>query len=424
MSVFGPRIQAASAFLFFLFLLSGCPPKPAPPLPQPPPPPVTTAKPVVREVVEWDDYTGRLGAEQTVEIRARVSGYLQSIDFRDGQVVQKGDRLYVIDPRPYQAVLNSAKAEVTQVNTRLELARNDLERAGNLLKTRAISAEEYDTRSKAVREAEAAVEAAKARVEASALDVEFTEVKAPISGRISRTLVDVGNLVSGGQANSTLLTTIVSMDPIYCYFDASEAAYLKYVRLMQNGERPSSRDFANPVFVGLADEKGFPHRGHMDFVDNRIDQQTGTMRGRAVLDNQDGSLIPGLFVRVRLIGSGKYQAIQVPDEAIGTDQSQRFVLVVKPDNSVEHRLVEVGAMIDGLRVVRSGLSAEDIIIIDGLQRVRPGIQVVPTLKELPVPPRDITLDDVPPPAPLDGDDAKPDARTDAKPLPPAKAGKA
>lgn len=398
---FSGRRASSLLLLMGALALSACEAKPVAPPPPPPPPAVTIAKPVVRKVIQWDEYTGRLAARETVEIRARVNGYLQTVNFRDGQIVQKGELLFVIDPRPYEAVLKTAKAEVTQVLTRLELAKNDLERAEQLLKTKAISTEEFDTRSKAVREAEAAVEAARARVDAAALDVEFTQITAPITGRIGRTLIDPGNLITGGAGTSTLLTTIVSLNPIHCYFDANEQAYLRYVRLNASGKRVSSREVATPVFVGLSDEEGFPHVGHMDFVDNQIDPATGTMRGRAILDNDDMTLTPGLFVRVRLLGSGEFEAIQIPDEAIGTDQAQRFVFVVKPDNTVEHRQVTVGEMIDGLRVITEGLNPEDAIIIEGLQRARTGEAVTPTLVEIPEPPRDTSLDNLPPTARYD-----------------------
>ena len=275
---------------------AGCSGKPEGPA-APPPPEVDVARPIVREITEWDEYTGRLAAIDTVEVRPRVSGYLESVHFKEGQIVKKGDLLFVIDPRPFRAVLAAAEADVQGAQTRLELARNDAQRSEPLARTGAVSAEEFDRRSKAAVEAQATLDAAKARLDQAKLDVEFTEVRAPIDGRTSNYVVTVGNLVSGGSSGgggqSTLLTTIVSLNPIHCYIDASEQDYLKYTRLAASGSRPSSRDVANPVRVSLADETDFSHEGTMDFVDNRIDPFTGTIRGRAVLNNPDGLLVPG-----------------------------------------------------------------------------------------------------------------------------------
>ncbi|MCI0630814.1 MAG: efflux RND transporter periplasmic adaptor subunit [Phycisphaerales bacterium] len=363
--------------------LGGCNRQPAPAAP--PAPAVDVAQPVVREVTEWDEYTGRLAAIDTVEVRPRVSGYLESVHFKEGQVVKKGDLLFVIDPRPFQAVLAAAEADVAGAQTRLELARNDAQRSENLVKTGAVSAEDFDRRSKAAVEAQASLDGAKARLDQARLDVEFTEVRAPIDGRTSNYAVTIGNLVSGGASGSgqsTLLTTIVSLNPIHCYIDASEQAYLRYTRLAASGSRPSSRDVANPVHVALADEADFRHEGSMDFVDNRIDPFTGTIRGRAVLDNSNGLLVPGLFVRLRLLGETRPGAVLVPDEAIGTDQSNRVVYVVDDQNIVALRTVVPGRLIDGLRVIRSGLDGSERVVVRGLQRVRPGAAVTPHLVNL------------------------------------------
>jgi RND family efflux transporter MFP subunit len=365
-----------------LIAVTGCG-KSAPP-PQPPPS-VGVAHPLVQTIVEWDEYTARLSAIQSVEVRARVSGYLQSIHFADGTVVAAGDLLFVIDPRPYEAVLNRSKADLVLAEARLDLARKDLARAEFLVKSRAISQEEADTRAATLRQALASVAGARAAVEAAALDVEFTRVTAPIGGRVSRHLVTEGNLiVGGGTSNATLLTSIVSLDPVYAYFEVDEQAYLKYSRLNLAGQRPSSREVQNPVEIAAADEPNFPHSGWMDFVDNQIDPATGTMQGRAIVPNPDLLLSPGQFVRLRLAGSGRYEAVLVPDEAIGTDQAQRFVWVIDAENKAQYRKVALGPLYEGKRIVRDGLGANDRVVVSGLQRVRPGIVVAPD--EQPIPP--------------------------------------
>ena len=351
--------------------------------PPPPPPQVTVSQPVARDVVEWDEHSGRLEAVESVEVRARVSGYLQSVHFTDGVSVKKGDLLFVIDPRPYQAELNRAKAALEQAIAQHERTQKDFARARQLVQSRAVSQEEVDSRSAEQRQAAEAVQAARAAVEAVRLNVEFTQVKAPISGRISRHMVSEGNLINGGTGDSTLLTTIVSLDPIYGYFEVDERSYLKYTHLWQNGMRPGSRDAKTPVFLGLANETGFPHQGQLDFINNRLDPSTGTMTGRAIFPNHDLALVPGLFARIRLPGSSRYQALLLPDEAIGSDQSQRFVLVVNDQNTVEYRKVDPGPMIDGLRVIRSGLKPEDWVIVNGAQRVRPGAKVDPQQQAAP-----------------------------------------
>jgi RND family efflux transporter MFP subunit len=344
----------------------------------PPPPKVKVVHPVARDVTEWDEYTARLDAVDSVEVRPRVSGYLQSVHFQDGALVHKCDLLFQIDPRPYEATLRRAEAEVQTAKSRLTLAQKNFARAADLLASHAISQEEADIRQSNLRQAEAAVDEAQAVVDAARLDVEFTHVTAPVSGRVSRKIVTEGNLISGGVGTQgTLLTTIVSLDPIYAYFDADEGALLKYNRLARLGQRPSSRDYKNPVRVALADEEGFPHQGTMDFVDNQVDRGTGTIVGRAVLPNPDLSLIPGLFARLQLPGSGEYRAILVPDDAIASDQSQKLVWVVDGENKAQYRAVKIGPLIDGLRVVREGVSDEDWVVVAGLQRVRPGQPVDP-----------------------------------------------
>ena len=281
--------------------------------PEPPPSKVTVAHPIERELTDWDEYTARLEAVDSVEVRARVSGYLESVHFREGSLVKKGDLLFQIDPRPYEAQLHRAQGDLELAKSRVNLAQKNLARAAFLIKSQAMSKEEAETRAALVRQAEAGVAAAQAAVDAAKLDVEFTRITAPVSGRVSRKFVTEGNLINGGiGTQGTLLTTIVSLDPLYVYFEANERDYLKYVRLAKSGARPSSRDFKNPVWVGTADEQGFPHEGYMDFVDNQIDRGTGTIQGRGIVPNPDGLLAPGLFVRLRLIGSGKYRAAADP----------------------------------------------------------------------------------------------------------------
>jgi RND family efflux transporter MFP subunit len=366
-------------FAGLILLLASCKQEGAP---TPPPPKVTVSQPVVRELIEWDEYTGRLEAVESVEVRARVSGYLESIHFKDGQIVKKGDLLFVIDPRPYQAELDQTEAELKLAKARLKLAQDNLARAKKLLSARAISEEEADTRSSDERVARATVEQAEAAIEAAILNVEFTHVTAPISGRISRKLVTEGNLINGG-TGGTLLTTIVSLDPIYCYAEADEQSFLKYTRLAQEGKRPSSREVRNPAYLALADETGFPHKGYVDFVDNQLDPNTGTIRGRGIFPNPDLTLTPGLFARIRIPGSGQYEAILIPDEAIGSDQSQRFVMIVNNQNTTEYRKVVLGPIVNGLRIIREGVKPQDWVIVKGVQRVvKPGVKVDPQREKI------------------------------------------
>lgn len=344
----------------------------------PPPPEVTVARPAIAEITEWDDYTGRFQAVESVDIRARVSGYLETVNFTDGAVVDKGDLLFVIDSRPFEAALARADAEVVEARTRLDLAAKNLLRAADLLGDGNISRQIYDQRMQERDGAAAALAAAEAAVMSARLDLGFTRITAPVTGRISREFVSVGNLVSGGTANSTLLTRINTIDPIHVYFDADEAAYLKYVRLDRTGERISSREAANPVRVSLVDEEDFPHLGQMDFVDNQIDGQTGTIRGRAILNNPDHLMVPGMFARVQLLGKGPYEAVLLPDEAITMDQARRVVYVLEENGTVTPRAVETGPEARGLRVIRSGVGREDRVVIKGIQRLRPGIEVSAT----------------------------------------------
>jgi RND family efflux transporter MFP subunit len=346
--------------------------------PAPPPPAVVVASPLVMRLTEWDEYTGRFEPTDTVDVRARVDGYLDSIHFRDGAIVRAGDLLFVIDPRPYEAVLEGARADVVRAQTRLELATADFSRGESLFAIRGISQEEYDRRAQARKEAEAALIVARAAERVAALNVEFTRVRAPIGGRIAENFVSVGNVISGGQAGSTLLTRIVAIDPIQFVFDASESDYLRYNRLNASGERRTSRDAPNPVRIRLLDEPSFTHVGKMDFVDNRIDPATGTITGRALVPNPGGFLTPGQLGRLQLLGSGEFEALLVPDSAILSDQSRRFVWALGTDDMPEQRVVEPGNLEQGLRIVRAGLQRDDRIVINGMQRVRPGARVAPT----------------------------------------------
>jgi RND family efflux transporter MFP subunit len=345
--------------------------------PAPTAPEVTVAEVLSREITDWDRYVGRLRAVQEVEVRARVSGYLESVNFREGAIVQQGDLLFVIDPRPNQAALKAAEAAVTIAEARLSLAETQRTRAERLLKSKSIPAEEFDVRTEERRGAAAALDAARAALESARLDLEFTQIKAPITGRIGRAIVTPGNLVSGGTENSTLLTTIVSLDPIHVYVTADEQAYLHYRRMDQEGRRPSSRDAPNPVRLKLSDEEKFSHEGVMDFVDNQVDQGTGTMLGRAVFANPDYLLTPGMFAEVELLGEGPYDAVLVPDAAIGNDQARRFVYVIDGNNVADRRYVVPGRLHGNLRVIREGLNPGDRVVVNGIQRVRPGEPVAP-----------------------------------------------
>jgi membrane fusion protein, multidrug efflux system len=368
--------KAAFAALSTLILAS-CGEKQAQSPSAPPPPAVSIANPVEKKVVEWDEYTGRFEAVDTVEVRARISGVLTEVKFTDGAIVKKGDLLFVIDPRPFQRVLDRDRAALQGAKVQVDFAQKDLERAKPLMANNTISQQGFDQRNQAVKVAEANVLSAEANVRSAELDVEFTQIRAPIAGRISRKLVSEGNFITGGSGSGTLLTTIVSTDPIYFYFDISEADFLKYKRLLEQGMRPSSRETANPIEVGLQGDAGFPIKGKMNFVDNRIDTATGSLRERATFQNPNGNLLPGLFAHARVIGSGEYSAILLPDAAIATDQSNRIVFVVADDGMVNAKPVTLGPLIDGLRVIRTGVSPADWVIVNGVQRSRKGIKVKP-----------------------------------------------
>lgn len=343
----------------------------------PPPPEVSVAQVLERRVKDWDEFTGRLQAPETVEIRPRVSGYIDKVAFVEGTRVKRGDLLFVIDPRPYQAEVDRSAADVKRFTTALELARIEVTRVQRLRDSGAVSEEELDERKSTLSQAEANVSGSKAALETANLNLSFTQVSSPIDGRVSRAEITRGNLVTGGNNGGTLLTSVVSLDPIYLYFDADEQSYLRYTKMAQSGERPSSRDEKNPVQVGLANEAGFPHAGVMDFVDNQLNSQTGTIRARAVLQNRDGTFTPGLFARVQLLGRSEYDAILIDDRAVNTDQSQKYVFVLGAGNKVVYRRVTLGRIIDGMRIVRDGLKVGDVIIVNGVQRVHPGLTVTP-----------------------------------------------
>lgn len=338
------------------------------------PPTVTVAVPLVRPIVDWDDYVGRFEAKQSVEVRPRVSGYVRSVNFRDGEFARAGDLLFTIDPRPFQAGLDQARAEAQRARATADLARSSFARSETLLAGNAVSREEYESSRATLAQAQAALAAANATVAARALDVGFTRVTAPIAGRMSDRRVDVGTFVSAG---TTPMTTVVTLNPIHFVFTGSEAVYLKYQRANRAGTRPSSRVSPNPVEIRLADETDYRWRGRMDFVDNAIDMGSGTIRGRAVVANPDGFLTPGLFGHMRLLGSGAYQGMLIPEGSVVTDQTRKVAMVVGPDGMVSPRVVQLGPIVDGLRVVRSGLQPDDRVIIEGVQRARPGTKVTP-----------------------------------------------
>lgn len=362
--------------LLLALALSGCGDKP----PQPAAaaaPPVTVAQPIKRTVTDWDEFTGRFEAVEEVQVRARVGGFVTSVEFRDGAIVRAGDLLYVIDPRPFEAVAEQANGQLSDARARAELAKRELDRGLTLVQTSAVSESVVDQRRQTLQAAKAAEMQAEGALKAAQLNIEFSHVIAPIAGRASRHLVSAGNLVQGSEGGATLLTSIVSLDPIYVYFDMDEATYQKNNRLWFEGKRPSSRDTPNPVQVTLVGETKPSHDGTVDFLDNRLDVSTGTLRGRAVIPNKNLSILPGQFGRVRLIGSSPYEALLLPDTAVATDQSRKIVFVVKDDNTVEAKPVVLGPLDEGLRVIREGLKPDDKVIVDGLQRARVGAKVTP-----------------------------------------------
>ncbi len=348
---------------------AGCAAKKADP---PPTPLVAVSRPLQRDVVDWDDYVGRFEAIQDAEVRPRVSGQVTRIAFREGVEVKKGEFLFEIDPRPYQAALGQAEGQAARAAATLANAQTERARAETLLKAQAVSREEFEQKVAAERSAAADLQAARAAARARALDLEFTSVRSPIAGRVSDKRVSIGDYVTAGQ---TLLTRVVTVDPIWFSFDGAETLYLKYMRQAQSGERQSSRYAANPIDIKLADERAYRWHGRMSFVDNAIDKTSGTIRAHAVVSNAQGFLVPGMFGRARLLGSGAYHAVLIPDEAIVTDQTRRTVYVVGKDGKAAMRSVETGPLVEGLRVVKSGVGPNDLVVLDGLARLKPGAPV-------------------------------------------------
>ena len=337
---------------------------------------VETALPVFEKITEWDEYSGRFEASNRVEVRARVSGFLEKVNFTDGEPVKKGQVLFVIDQRPFKIALDQAKANYAQALATLKTARENYGRVRSLQETGAVSAEEYDRREQALAHAEASAQLAQAQVDQAALDLEFTRVKAPISGLVSRHKVNEGNLIDGGSANSTLLTTIVATSPIHFYFTGSESDYLKYVRLAKAGKRGEARSEDLPVYIKLSDENEFLHEARLDFVDNEIDGHSGTIENRAILPNEDHLLEPGMFGKARLIGSDEHDAIMIPDNIIGTNQSLRYVYALGENDKVVSKNITLGPLhSNGLRIVKDGLSPKDKLITNNLQKIRPGMIV-------------------------------------------------
>ncbi|HEX9851641.1 MAG TPA: efflux RND transporter periplasmic adaptor subunit [Woeseiaceae bacterium] len=336
------------------------------------PPEVTVSEVLIREVHEWDEFTGRFESTETVEVRPRVNGYIESVHFNEGARIAKGDLLFRIDPRPFRAEVNRLTAERDRATAQLELARTNGRRAERLFQQNATSREQFDSYTTAEATAAANLAAAVAALDAAKLNLEFTRIVSPIDGRVSRALITPGNLVD----SASWLTTVVSANRIYAYFDADEQTYLRYAGIARGDDTGAS---ANKAFIGLINEVGHPHEGRLDFVDNRIDPESGTIRGRAVLENPDDSLTPGLFARIKLVGSETSEVALVDDRAIGTDLDRKFVLVVDENNVAQYRAVSIGRQVDGLRIVSDGLAEGDVVIVNGLQRVRPGTPVTAQL---------------------------------------------
>ena len=379
---FSGLIAAAALLAPMTLIINGCDTKSAP-VSKPPAPLVTVSRVECKPVIEADEFTGRLEAVDHVEIRPRVSGQLDSVHFQEGAIVQKGDLLFTIDPRPFQAEVDRLKAELERAKAQLARSQSDFARAERLHNNNGMSVEEYDRRNSARAEAEAQMASVEASLRGAELNLEFTHIVSPITGRVSRAEVTRGNLVtSGGGGPATLLTTVVSLDPVYAYFDADEQTYLKYGKLARAEKKRTNGEANGPIYLGLAGEEDFPHKGVVNFIDNQVNPTTGTIRARGVFNNKDFSLTPGLFARLKLSGGETIRGCQIDDAAVGTDLNQKFVLVVDGNNAIAYRPVTLGPMVNGLRVVRDGLHEGDVVVVNGLQRVRPGMSVTP--KQVPM----------------------------------------
>ncbi|ABX50487.1 efflux transporter, RND family, MFP subunit [Shewanella baltica OS195] len=361
------------------FVLSACGEQTAQQGPAPSAPMVDVAQVLHERVTEWDEFTGRLQAPESVTLIPRVSGYIDSVNFKEGALVKKGDVLFRIDPNVFEVEVARLKADLASALSAEQLATNDFERAHKLFDQKAVSAELLDTRESNKRQTAAAVASVKAALMRAELDLAYTQVQAPIDGRVSYANVTAGNYVTAGQS---VLTSLVSTASMYAYFDVDEQTYLKYVKLTAEKKRNDPRAGDNPVYMALANERDYQHIGMVDFVDNAMDKQTGTIRVRASFDNEDNSLLPGLFARLRTAGSGAYEGILIDDKAVGTDLNNKFVLVVGADGLVEYRGVTLGEKVQGLRIVTQGLMAEDKIVVNGMQRVRPKMQIDPHMVEM------------------------------------------
>jgi len=370
------RLLALGVFsVLAIAVLTGCSGGQANEAGAPPPPSVSAAPVLIKSISQWDEFSGRVEAVESVDLRPRVSGYIDKVNYREGQEVKKGDVLFTIDARSYRAEMARAQAELARARTQAELGRSESERARKLSDLQAISTEEYEQRRAGAAQAQANVAAAQAAVDAARLNLEFTQVRAPIDGRAGRALVTAGNLVSAGDAAS-VLTTLVSLDKVHVHFDADERAFLRYGHMARDGQRPSERDGKVPVQVALTDESGFPHEGVVDFLDNQVDRGTGTIRARALLDNADRAFTPGLYARVRVLGSGQFQAALIDDRAVLTDQDRKYVYIIDDKGLAQRRDVVLGRSAEGLRIVEQGLKAGDKVIVDGVQKVfMPGIPV-------------------------------------------------
>jgi membrane fusion protein, multidrug efflux system len=365
--------------LFVAAASFGCNPRFMVEKPALPPPPVTVAKPIQKEIIEWDEYTGRTAARQSVEVRPRVSGYINRIEFKEGAILKEGDPLFVIDQRPYQAILNEAKASLSSAEAKRQLQLSDFARAEKLFQNHVTSKEDFDTSLAQKNTAVAQYYQAEAQLYSAQLNFDFSEIKAPINGRVGRELVSQGNLV---QTDSTVLTKIVSIDPIYAYFNVDERTVQRYVNQIKSGELRNARTSEIEAYLQLESEEGFPHEGVIDFINNTYDSSTATLQVRAEFHNPDAYLMPDAFVRVRVPSTPRHSALLISDHAVGTDQDQKFVYVVDSDNVAEVRRVELGPISEGLRVVRAGIGPDDQVMISGLMNVRAGQKVLPRLGQM------------------------------------------